>query len=153
LHSFPTRRSSDLLGAVLAVLLTGQPPFAAASAETTRVKAAHGDVADCLARLNTCGAEPDLVALCKRCLSPKPADRLADAGEVAKAVAELRSAADERARQAELDRVKAEGEKVAAELKAAEQWKRRRGLLLAGGTLAAVLAAGVVGTTVGLVRA
>ena len=42
-------------------------------------------------------------------------DRPADAGEVARAVAALRAAADERARQAELDRAKAE---VQAEPKA-----------------------------------
>jgi Flp pilus assembly protein TadD len=107
------------LGAILAVILTGKPPFAATSAETTRVKAAQGDVAECLARLDGCGAEPHLVALCKRCLSPKAADRPADAGVVAREVAGLRQAAEERARAAELERVR-------AELSAAEQRKRRR---------------------------
>ncbi|MEO2088590.1 MAG: hypothetical protein ABGY75_03710, partial [Gemmataceae bacterium] len=107
------------LGAILAVILTGKPPFAASSAETTRVKAAQGDVADRFARLDGCGADPELIALCKWCLSPKPADRPADAGEVARAVATLRTAADERARRAEIDRGK-------AEVQAAEQRKRRR---------------------------
>ena len=54
----------------------------------------------------------------------------------------MRTAADERARRAELERVKAEGEQAAAQLQAAEQRKRRRvqlalslavGLLLLGG--------------------
>ncbi len=107
------------LGAVLAVILTGKPPFAAASAGTTRVRAAQGDVADCFARLDASGAEPELVALCKHCLSPKPGDRPADAGEVAAAVAGLRTRAEARARQAELDR-------ATAEATAAEQRKRRR---------------------------
>jgi tetratricopeptide (TPR) repeat protein len=150
------------LGAILAVILTGRPPFASDSAETTRVKAAQGDVADCLARLDGCGAEPDLVALCKRCLNPRPVDRPADAGEVAKAVAALRAAADERARQAELDRVKAEGEKAAAEARAeaeaatrraaaeraAERRKRRRVWLGAAAALALVAVGGLVAVLV-----
>jgi serine/threonine-protein kinase len=131
------------LGAVLAVVLTGQPPFAASSAETTRIRAAQGKVDECFERLDACGADPGLVALCKKCLSPDPAGRPADAGEVAGAVAELRHAADERARQAELDRVRAEGERAKAELRAAEQRKRRRvQLALAAAVLVAVLGGG-----------
>jgi eukaryotic-like serine/threonine-protein kinase len=107
------------LGATLAVILSGKPPFESGSAETTRVRAAQGDVADCFARLDECGADPDLVELCKRCLAPKREDRPADAGDVARAVAALRQAADERAREAELER-------VAIELRSAEQRKRRR---------------------------
>jgi tetratricopeptide (TPR) repeat protein/tRNA A-37 threonylcarbamoyl transferase component Bud32 len=107
------------LGAILAVILTGNPPFQGDTAESTRVLAARGKVADCFARLDHCRAEPDLIALCKRCLSPEKADRPRDAGEVARAVAGLRAEADERARQAELERVRAESE-------AREQRKRRR---------------------------
>ncbi|QDU23616.1 tetratricopeptide repeat protein [Urbifossiella limnaea] len=139
-HKVTPRSDVFGLGAVMAVILTGRPPFEAGSAETTRVKAAQGDVADCLSRLDACGAEPELVALCKRCLSPRPADRPANAGEVAAAVADFRAQAEARARQAELDRVKAEGERATAEAKAeaeaitrreaearaAEQRKRRR---------------------------
>lgn len=131
------------LGAILAVILTGKAPFAGSSAEMTRIKAAQGKVDECLARLDTCGADPGFVALCRRCLSPEPAHRPADAGEVAKTVAELRAAADERARQAELDMVRAEGEQAAAGLKAAEQRKRRRvQFALVGAVLGLVVATG-----------
>jgi serine/threonine protein kinase/Tfp pilus assembly protein PilF len=138
-------RRSDVfgLGAVLAVVLTGQPPFVADTAESTRVKAAQGDVGECFARLDGCGADPDLVALCKRCLAPRREDRPPDAGEVARAVAALRAAADERARRAELERVQAEGEARQAEARAAEQRKRRRLLLAASGIIALVLLAGL----------
>jgi tetratricopeptide (TPR) repeat protein/tRNA A-37 threonylcarbamoyl transferase component Bud32 len=124
-------RRSDVfgLGAVLAVVLTGRPPFVADTSDSTRVKAAQGDVADCYGRLEACGADPDLVALCRRCLAPRPEDRPSDAGEVAKAVAALWAAADERAREA-----------VARE---AAQRQRRRTLLIASGIVALVLLAGL----------
>src|SRR5262249_13174143 len=96
------------LGGILAVILTGQPPFTAPSADLALGKAAAGDVAECLARLDGSGADPELIGLCKRCLSPRPGDRPADAGAVAAAVAGLRAAADERAAQAERDRLAAE---------------------------------------------
>jgi tetratricopeptide (TPR) repeat protein len=131
------------LGAVLAVVLTGRPPFEADTAEATRVKAAQGDVGECFAPLGACGADPDLVALCQRCLAPRPEDRPTDAGVVAKAVAALRAAAEERARWAELERVRAEGEAREAQARAAEQRQRRRLLLAASGVIALVLLAGL----------
>src|SRR5438132_14339543 len=88
--------------------------------------ALRGQLDDCFARLAACGAEPELVALCQRCLAFEPADRPANAGEVARAVAELRSAADERARRAELERVRVEGEQATAGARAGERRKRRR---------------------------
>ena len=129
------------LGAILAVILTDKPPYWGESAEAVRVLALRGKLDDCFARLAACGAEPELVALCKQCLAFEPADRSADADEVAQAVAGLRAAADERARRAELDKVRVEGERATAEAQAAERRKRRRVWLGA----AAVLAAAVVG--------
>jgi tetratricopeptide (TPR) repeat protein len=128
------------LGGVLVAILTGQPPFQADTAESSRQLAAQGKVLDCFARLDRCGADPALVALCKRCLSPGKGDRPAEAGEVAKAVAALRAAADERARRAELDKVRVEGEQAAAEARALERRKRRRlGLGAAAALVLAVL--------------
>jgi hypothetical protein len=91
------------LGAILAVILTGQPPNVGRNAEAVRLMAIRGQTADCLARLDACGAEPALVALCKRCLAFEPDDRPADAGAVAAEVARLRAAAEERARHAEVE--------------------------------------------------
>src|SRR5262249_21307665 len=121
------------LGAVLCAILTGQPPYVGADSESTRRLAARARLEDAFARLDGCGAEPAVVALCKRCLSPEKADRPADAGAVAAAVAGLRAEADERARRAEVDRAAAEARaqeeantRRVAEEKAREQRKRRR---------------------------
>jgi tetratricopeptide (TPR) repeat protein len=114
------------LGALLAMILTGKPPYLGETFEVLRVQAARGKLDDCFGRLDASGAEPELVALCKKCLAFEPADRPQDAGAVAQAVAGLRAAADERARQAELDRVRAEGEQARAQAEAREQRKRRR---------------------------
>jgi eukaryotic-like serine/threonine-protein kinase len=129
------------LGAILAVILTGKPPYVGENFETVRLMAIRGKLDECFARLDTCGVEPELVALCKSCLAFEPAYRPASAGEVASAVAELRTAADERARRAELERVRVEGEQATAEARAAERRKRRR--LWIGA--AAVLGVAVVG--------
>jgi tetratricopeptide (TPR) repeat protein len=121
-----TRADVFGLGAVLCVILTGQPPYVASTTEAVRVNSVRGNLEDCFARLDRCGGDPDLVSLCKRCLAFEPTSRPADAGEVATEVARLRSAAEERARQAELDRVRAEGDRKAAELKTAEERTRRK---------------------------
>ena len=114
------------LGAILCEVLTGKPPYTGRDADQSRsARRWPPDQADAFARLDACGADPELVALCKRCLAPEPDDRPRDAGEVAAAVAALRAAAEERARRAELDRVRA-----------AEQGKRRRVLLAASGAVA-----------------
>jgi len=107
------------LGGILCAILTGMPPYDGGDAESTRQLAAIAKLDDAFARLDNCGAEPELIALCKRCLATERDGRPRDAGEVARAVADLRAEAERRARQAELDRAR-------AELQAAEQRKRRR---------------------------
>ena len=44
-------------------------PFANFVDAFARVMAIRGDLADCFARLGACGADPGLVALCRRCLA------------------------------------------------------------------------------------
>jgi hypothetical protein len=107
------------LGSVLCRMLTGKPPFDGANAEAVRLNAVRGRTEAAFARLTACGAEPELVALCRRCLAFEPADRPVDAGAVATEVARLRAAAVDRARQAELDR-------ATAAVRTAEATKRRR---------------------------
>jgi predicted Ser/Thr protein kinase len=141
------------LGAVLCAILTGEPPFVAATSESTRQLAARKQVEPAFARLDASEAEPALVALCKRCLAGEREERFRNAGEVAEGVHTIRAEVEERARRAELDRVKAEGERATAEAragaerdKAEEQQKRRRVQLVLVGVVAAVLAGAGVAT-------
>ncbi len=120
------------LGGILAVILTGEPPYTGAEVEGLRVSAIRGDLTDCLARIKTCGAAPELVALCQRCLAFAPEDRPHDAGAVTKEVARLRAASEERAREAEKERAD-------TVVKTAEQKAKRRRQRAAAVTVAMIL--------------
>jgi WD40 repeat protein/serine/threonine protein kinase len=136
-----TRSDVFGLGALLCVLLTGKPPFDGTDAESVRINAMRGKTADALARLDASGADPDLIALCKRCLSVEPVDRPATGDEVAAAVATLRRVAAVRAEQAER-------EKHAAEVREGEQRKRRKALQWWASAVVSVLMIGGMSTLV-----
>jgi tetratricopeptide (TPR) repeat protein/tRNA A-37 threonylcarbamoyl transferase component Bud32 len=121
------------LGAVLCEILTGDPPYRDRTADAVRLRAVRGQLDDGFGRLDGCGADPELVALCKRCLAPDRDVRPRNAGEVAAAVSAHLAAVEGRLRQAEQDRAAAEARAAeeantrrVAEEKAAEQRKRRR---------------------------
>src|SRR5262249_27871573 len=75
-------RRSDVfgLGAILAKILTGQPPYAGPDSGSVRVQAVEGRLEEASARLDGCGADSELIRLAERCLAPDPADRPADGG-------------------------------------------------------------------------
>jgi serine/threonine-protein kinase len=79
------------LGGLLCNILTGSPPYAGADARSAYKQATRADLADGYARLDASAADPELVALCKRCLAADPADRPRDAGVLAAALAECLS--------------------------------------------------------------
>ena len=141
-----TRTDVFGLGGILCTLLTGLPPYLGNTSETTRIMAAESRQEEAIGRLEKSGAEPELVALCKRCLAADPADRPADGAVVAREVATLRAAAEDRARQAEVDLAR-------TEVQAAADAKRRRTQQHLMAALAFVLLCGVIGTGIGLFEA
>ena len=123
------------LGAILCEILTGKAPYVGRSAEEVRRKAANGDLADALARLDGCGADLELIVLTKACLSPEAVDRPKDAQAVAEGLTAYLDGVQARLHQAEL----AEAE---ARAKAAEEAKRRRLTLALAGTVLLALTLG-----------
>ncbi|MHB1426464.1 MAG: tetratricopeptide repeat protein, partial [Gemmataceae bacterium] len=106
------------LGSILCEMLTGRPAYVGASTELfDRVE--RGDVGEALERLEGCGADAALRALCRACLNPRREGRPRDAGAMAQRVAEYQAEVQERLRRAELERAE-------AQVKAREERKRRR---------------------------
>jgi len=104
------------LGAILCEILTGQPPYQGEHEAVLR-QAADCATGDALARLAACGADEDLVSVCRRSLASDPDGRQRDAGVVAAEVSEHRASLARRARQAELAAAEASA-KVVAERRA-----------------------------------
>ncbi|HEV3004859.1 MAG TPA: serine/threonine-protein kinase, partial [Pirellulales bacterium] len=140
----PTDARGDVfaLGGILCAILTGQPPFTGRSSLEVIQRAASADLAEALARLNGCRADAELVALCRRCLSPNPMERPADAQVVADALTAYLNGVQERLHQAEL----AEAE---MKTKATEQRKRRRVVAASSAVVVIIL---VVGSLVAVER-
>jgi serine/threonine-protein kinase len=128
------------LGAILCVILTGKPPYLGRDSGEVQRLAMRGELTDAFARLDGCGADAELLQLCKECLSAAKQDRPRDAGAVSQRVAAYQTGVQERLRKAEL-------EQAAAQARAVEERKRRR---LAVGLAASTVALVVAGAGGGL---
>jgi serine/threonine protein kinase len=128
------------LGAILCEILTGQPPFPGDTQMDSHRKAMKSDLCETFARLNGCGADTELVDLAKRCLAAEKEDRPRQAADVAVAVARYQARVRERLRQAEVDR-------ALAQVKAAEERRRRRVWVMLAG-LAVLFVAAASGAAV-----
>jgi serine/threonine-protein kinase len=113
------------LGALLCVLLTGQPPYRGARADVLK-RAAEADQADARARLDSCGADAGLVRLAKTCLAPQQEDRPQHAGAVAEQVTAYLVGVQERLRQAEVERAAAQAREEEARARAEAEAQARR---------------------------
>lgn len=106
------------LGVILCVILTGKLPYEGSQSDVLR-QARDAELAPALQRLNGCGADPELVALCKECLSPRREERPADAGQLSQRLTTWQEQVQARLRRAEL-------EQAEALVRVQEERKRRR---------------------------
>ena len=93
------------LGSILCEILSGNPAFLGKAGGEIQRKAALGDLADAMSRLETCGADPELVALARGCLAREPEDRPRDAGVVSERVTAYTAGVQAKLRRAELQSV------------------------------------------------
>lgn len=105
------------LGAILCHVLTSMPPYIGDTPLLTLAK--KWQVGDAFIRLDECGAHPELINLCKQCLSEQTTARPMDGRTLAELVASHRTRLEERAQANERDR-------VASEARAEEEAKTRR---------------------------
>jgi tetratricopeptide (TPR) repeat protein len=134
------------LGGILCNLLTGQAVHTGHSVSETINKAATGQLAEALERLDRCGADAELVNIARQCLAADRQQRPIDAQTVAKLIGAYRQGVETRLHEAEAER-------ASAKVREAEQLKRRRLFYRLGGAVAAILLLGIVGTSIGLVQA
>ncbi len=134
-------RQSDVfsLGGILCSILTGQPPYIGRPSEI-RAKTELALTEDAFRRLEECGGEHDLVLLAKSCLARNPADRPADASQVAALMAEHHTGVEARLREAEQQR-------AAAVIQANEQRRRKQVIAIAASVVGLALA-GAAGVSI-----
>lgn len=107
------------LGAILHEILTGRYVYASAVDSPRPTEVTHDELSAALLDLQRVEAEPELKSLAAACLAPDPAQRPADAGEVAVRLTAFFESVEARARDAEVARARAEAS-------AAGERRRRR---------------------------
>jgi len=106
------------LGAVLCELLTGKPPYVG-EVRDQLLLASQARLDDAHARLDACGADAELVALCKKALAPTRGERPRNAAALAAGIGKHLTGVEERARAAEV--ASAESKAAAAEQETLER--------------------------------
>ena len=130
------------LGAILCEILTGKPPYVADDGTRVFRMASRGKLEDCFRRLETCGADEDLVSLTKNCLEMEPLDRPRHAGVLAERVTSYLESVETKLRETELARV-AETARAEAETRRVQQQQqsaRKLKKLVAGAAVVAMIA-------------
>src|SRR5262249_6556840 len=82
------------LGSILCVILTGQPPFRRDRDEVLE-ESQRGELGEAFARLDGCGADAEVIRLCRECLAAVREERPRHAGAVADRVTAYQAAVAE----------------------------------------------------------
>ncbi len=123
------------LGAILCEILTGTPPFPG-ERDVALTRGANAELGETLERVDGCGADADLIDLCKHCLMPNPSERPRSAEVLAQRLHAHLVSVEERARRAQIAAAQ-------AQVRAYEERKARKlTLALAISVLATVLLGG-----------
>jgi tRNA A-37 threonylcarbamoyl transferase component Bud32 len=128
------------LGAILCEILTGKPPYVGDDGTQVFRMASRGKLGDCFARLDACGADPELIALTRHCLEVEPSDRPRDAGVLAERVTSYLESVETKLRAAEAARAEEALHTVAQTEARAKAERRARRLQLTMAAAAVALA-------------
>eukprot|EP00913_Durusdinium_trenchii_P010878 g10207.t1 len=112
------------LGGILCKILTDSAAYRADDRNRLFQRVLNAELEPAYAALDRCGADSELVSLCRRCLSKDAKDRPADAAEVAEEIRQYEEMTRQRLEQERTER-------AAAEAKAVEERKRRRVIAIA----------------------
>ncbi|MCA9130124.1 MAG: protein kinase [Planctomycetales bacterium] len=96
------------LGAILAEILTGKPPYVSKDDSKLWRMATQGRLEDCFERLDSSGADSALIAIAKTALSAEPNDRTRNAGVLASRVSKYLNDVQVRLRSIELSNARAQ---------------------------------------------
>ena len=124
------------LGAILCEILTGQPPYVGTDGSAVYRQASRGELGDCKTRLDSCGADEDLIALTKHCLELEPSDRPRDAGVLAERITGYLESVEVKLRETEMARAN-------AQIRAEELRRRQKLAFTASAVIVATLVIGI----------
>lgn len=141
-----TRSDVFGLGAILAQILTGSPAYAADSNQEALRLARYAKLDDCYARIDASSCDAELNSICKKALSTEQSDRQFDAAELCHDVTEYLEGVQQKLKQTELARVK-------AETRTREEKRRKKLYLAISGLFTAFVASAAIGALLYQARA
>ena len=130
------------LGAILACILTGKPPYVNPSSEALHRMAEDGDLKACYERIDACGCDLRLQAILRNALAPETVHRTPDAGTLALEISGYIASVSDRLNEAKVESAAAKAREEEA-IKATVRVQRRSKitmLMAAIAVLASVLA-------------